>query len=214
MKISPRIKKEMGISKDYVWVSGDEKIEVKKKVIKISKNKDWLEKAEVKKLALFLDKKSIRLLKNKSFINKEYLITKNSTEINLLTSLRNHLFNLKHDDNCTKSREYVILINPKIKPNGSSNCSKMNDKQKWYKEEEMLLRNLKRVIFINGLQIRDLVSCNLVPNENALIVYEKDALWTWFDAEIKEEDEESFLLVLKYCIKVMKRCIFPFLLLN
>ncbi|MCE8163220.1 MAG: hypothetical protein I3273_02725 [Candidatus Moeniiplasma glomeromycotorum] len=217
-KIPQSIKEKLGIKDDFIKITGEEKLKIRKKTLKLSKNLQNLEGEIGKKIALFLDKKAVSLLR-KAFrpesveITNKDLIDKSQIDKNykLKFFLENAICPFNHDPKCIKrngfveTRDLVFLINPKARPKKLLNWLCGKNKQ-WYRKE-ILLRHILKSGISGDPGGRDIATCSLVPEDTMFITYEYDALWLWFDIKFMEKIEKNLFISVFYCAKVAKKCV-------
>ena len=208
---------KFGRNTRFVRVGGDEKLKIKSKLIKITSNLPVSEEELGKKIALFLDKEVISLLRascpefaeitNRHSIDK--LKIDKYYKLKLLLELS--VGSLEHDSRCInksgfiEARDLVFLINPKARP--KKLLSWLHEKnKKWYKQEN-ILRHIVKSGTSGDPGSRSIATCSLVPKDVMFIVYEYDSLWLWFDVKSIEKEEKSVSVIVNYCAKVAKKCV-------
>lgn len=210
--------RKFGKNTKFVRVGGEEKLKVKSELIKITNNLSVGKEEIGKKIALFLDKEVISLLQvpcsEFSEIMDRHLIDKLRIDkyYKLKPLLELSIGSLKHDSRCTKksgfieARDLVFLINPKARPKKLLSWL-YEENKKWYKQENVL-RHIVKSGTSDDPGSRSIATCSLVPSDVMFIAYEYNSLWLWFDVKSIEEEEKSVSIMINYCAKVAKKCVF------
>lgn len=209
---------KFGRNTRFVRVGGEEKLKFKSKLIKITNVLSVREEELGKKIALFLDKEVINLLRvscpefaeitNRDLIDK----LKIDKYYKLKPLLEFSIGSLEHDSRCIRksgfieARDLVFLINPKARPKKLLSWLYEKNK-KWYKQENVL-RHIVKSGTSDDPGSRSIATCSLVPKDVMFIAYEYDSLWLWFDVKSIREEEKSISATISYCAKVAKKCVF------
>jgi len=182
-KIPQAFAKKFGKRTEFTEVGRDKKLNTKSRLIKISG--DFLNREEEigKKIALFLDKKTISLLQKVT--HKELKKDAEQTSPNknypdkLYFLMNKTILFLKHDPQCVhelsiSAENLVFLLNPRTRPQKLlKQLSKEN--KNWFLRETFL-RHAIRLSTNNDIGVRDVATCNLVPKNISFICYEYDSL--------------------------------------